>query len=125
MRHESLRLETNRREKMVNERVNSCLTVFLAVATTSCSPEQQAVTEVNDNEQARDPDARIRYICGLANAGDILSKGNTGILLALGMNGVLDGSEENGHIYMINPIDGRWSGLVVAQTILKISAEIR
>jgi hypothetical protein len=101
------------------------LTDFLAVAAISCSPEQQAVTEVNDNEQARDPDARIRYICRLANARYILSKGNTGIVLASGMNGMLDGSEKNGHIYMINPIDGRWSGLVVAQTILKISAEIR
>ena len=53
-------------------------------------------------------DPGITYICGLINAEDLLSVGDTGMILASGMNG----EDVTGHLYLINPLDDSWEELV-------------
>jgi len=53
-------------------------------------------------------DPGITYICGLMNAEDLLSIGDTGMILTSGMS-----SEGiNGHLYIVNPLDDSWEELV-------------
>ena len=65
------------------------------------------------NGQVCNSDPNINYICGPLNAEDLLSVGNTGMILR-GMNGTLDGSQTNGHLYLVNPEDESWVDLVSA-----------
>jgi hypothetical protein len=50
-------------------------------------------------------DANITYLCGPANAEDILQIGESEWLLASGMNGELSGNGINGSLHLINHID--------------------
>ena len=88
------------------------LTFFLATVASSCSQDNQSNSGIDDNDQLCYSEAKINYICGPLNAEDLLSLGDTGMILTSGMNGTLDGSETNGHIYLINPIDKSWADLV-------------
>ena len=62
------------------------------------------------------PDTGIEYICGPANAEDLYI-GDTGMSIASGMNGTLDGSANNGISTLIPMM--RSCQLQVAQAILK------
>ena len=53
-------------------------------------------------------DPGITYICGLLNAEDLLSVGDTGMILTSGMNG----EDVTGHLYLVNPLDDTWEELV-------------
>ena len=86
--------------------------VLVVIAANSCSPNEEKLTELQTNSESCNSDSGIEYICGPANAEDLLSIGDTGMLIASGMNGTLDGSANNGHIYLIDPDDGSWSDLV-------------
>ena len=55
-------------------------------------------------------DSGISYICGLMNAEDLLSVGDSGFILTSGMSG--DGV--NGHLYLIDTQDNGWHDLVSA-----------
>tara|TARA_B100000945_G_scaffold315169_1_gene313897 strand:- start:457 stop:1518 length:1062 start_codon:yes stop_codon:yes gene_type:complete len=88
------------------------LTFFLATVASSCSQDNQSNSGIDDNDQLCYSEAKINYICGPLNAEDLLSLGDTGMILTSGMNGTLDGSETDGHIYLINPIDKSWADLV-------------
>jgi len=53
-------------------------------------------------------DPGISYICGLMNAEDLLTVGDTGMILASGMSG----EGVTGHLYLVNPLDDTWEDLV-------------
>lgn len=53
-------------------------------------------------------DPGITYICGLMNAEDLLSVGDTGMILTSGMSG----ENVTGHLYLVNPLDNTWEELV-------------
>ncbi len=53
-------------------------------------------------------DPGITYICGLMNAEDLLSVGDTGMILTSGMSG----EDVTGHLYLVNPLDDTWEELV-------------
>lgn len=53
-------------------------------------------------------DPGITYICGLMNAEDLLSVGDTGMILTSGMSG----EGVNGHLYLVNPLNDSWEELV-------------
>jgi len=53
-------------------------------------------------------DPGITYICGLMNAEDLLSVGDTGMILTSGMSG----ENVTGHLYLVNPLDDTWEELV-------------
>ena len=88
------------------------LPVFLGASVSSCSQDNQSMSELDGNDQFCDSDPNINYICGPLNAEDLLSVGDTGMIVTSGMNGTLDGSDTNGHIYLINPTDESWADLV-------------
>ncbi len=96
----------------MNKKRDAFFLVLVVIAANSCSPNQEKLIELETNSEACNSDTGIEYICGPANAEDLLSIGDTGMLIASGMNGTLDGSANNGHIYIINPDDGGWSDLV-------------
>jgi len=95
------------------------LTLFLAVLLASCGGDEAgtattaapntAVTEIPVQEIVPCPsDPGITYICGLMNAEDLLSVGDTGMILASGMSG----EDVTGHLYLVNPLDDSWEELV-------------
>jgi DNA-binding beta-propeller fold protein YncE len=47
-------------------------------------------------------DGPLEYLCGLANAEDLLRLGQTHWLIASGMDGQISGSRETGHLYLID-----------------------
>ncbi len=53
-------------------------------------------------------DPGITYICGLMNAEDLLSVGDTGMIITSGMSG----ENVTGHLYLVNPLDNTWEELV-------------
>ena len=99
---------------MNHESYKILLTIFLATAASSCSQENRSISELDANGQFCNSDPNIHYICGPLNAEDLLSVGDTGMILTSGMNGTLDGSETNGHLYLLNPTDEKWADLVSA-----------
>ena len=88
------------------------LTVYLMLALSACSQDNESSIELGQTRQSCDSDPNINYICGPLNAEDLLSVGNTGMIITSGMNGTLDGSDVNGHIYLINPLDESWADIV-------------
>ena len=56
--------------------------VLVAIAANSCSPNREKLTELETNSEACNSDTGIEYICGPANAEDLLSIGDTGMLIA-------------------------------------------
>ena len=97
---------------MSHESYKILLTIFLATVASSCSQENQSISEMDADGQVCNSDPNINYICGPLNAEDLLSVGNTGMILTSGMNGTLDGSQTNGHLYLVNPVDESWVDLV-------------
>ena len=55
-------------------------------------------------------DSGISYVCGLMNAEDLLSVGDSGFILTSGMTS----EGVNGHVYLIDPDDNSWHDLVSA-----------
>jgi len=53
-------------------------------------------------------DPGITYLCGLANAEDLLSLGDTGMILTSGMSG----EGVTGHLYLVNPLIDSYEELV-------------
>ena len=68
---------------MSHESYKILLTIFLATAASSCSQENQSISEMDANGQVCNSDPNINYICGPLNAEDLLSVGNTGMILRL------------------------------------------
>ena len=97
---------------MSHESYKILLTIFLATVASSCSQENQSISGMDANDQVCNSDPNINYICGPLNAEDLLSVGDTGMILTSGMNGTLDGSQTNGHLYLVNPVDESWVDLV-------------
>ena len=91
------------------------LTACLMLALSACSQDNESSIELGQTRQSCDSDPNINYICGPLNAEDLLSVGDTGMILTSGMNGTLAGTDINGHIYLINPIDESWTDLVSSQ----------
>lgn len=56
-----------------------------------------------------DAQNEVEYLNGPMNAEDILRIGDTGMLLASGMNGEISGTDTNGHIYLVAPADRSYS----------------
>jgi len=90
-------------------------TIFLAGALSACSQDNESGIELGRTEQSCVSDPNINYICGPLNAEDLLSVGDTGMILTSGMNGTLAGTDINGHIYLINPLNESWADLVSSQ----------
>ena len=74
---------------MSHESYKILLTIFLVTAASSCSQENQSISEMDANGQVCNSDPNINYICGPLNAEDLLSVGNTGMILTSGMNVLL------------------------------------
>jgi len=55
-------------------------------------------------------DSGISYVCGLMNAEDLLSVGDSGLIITSGMTG----EGENGHLYLIDTRDNSWHDLASA-----------
>ena len=55
-------------------------------------------------------DSGISYVCGLMNAEDLLSVGDSGLIITSGMTG----EGVNGHLYLIDTRDNSWHDLASA-----------
>ena len=75
---------------------------------TTQAPNAAASTSVAQEVISCPSDPGISYICGLMNAEDLLSIGDTGMILTSGMTS----EGVNGHLYMVNPLDDSWEELV-------------
>ena len=87
---------------------------FITLTSVSCSRDGESNVEVARVNSPCDADFGINYICGPINAEDLLSIGDTGLIIASGMNGGLDGTTVNGHIYLVDSTDDSWDDLVTA-----------
>ena len=88
--------------------LTSCGSDEAGTGTTS-APDMGAASDSSVQEVVSCPsDPGINYICGLLNAEDLLSLGDTGMILTSGMSG----EDVNGHIYLVNPLDDSWEELV-------------
>lgn len=63
--------------------------------------ESDKATDDNDCQSSGD----LGYVCGPLNAEDILQLGNSKWLIVSGMNGQFSGTNEAGHIYLVNHQD--------------------
>ena len=79
--------------------VLAVFTVSLFLAATGIAAERS---------DACPADSGISYICGLMNAEDLLSVGDSGLILTSGMSG----EGVNGHLYLIDTEDNGWHDLV-------------
>jgi len=68
----------------VNNLKDTFFLVLVVIAANSCSPNQEKLTELETNYESCNSDTGIEYICGPANAEDLLSIGDTGMLIASG-----------------------------------------
>lgn len=80
----------------------------------ACSAENEDNERVAQSSSACTPDYGINYICGLINAEDLLNISDTGLIIASGMNGDLEGSTVNGHIYLVDTKNNNWEDLISA-----------
>jgi hypothetical protein len=87
---------------------------FITFTSVSCSRDGESNVEVARVNSPCVADFGINYICGPINAEDLLSIGDTGLIITSGMNGGLDGTTVNGHIYLVDSIDDSWEDLVTA-----------
>ena len=55
-----------------------------------------------------EPDGDLHYLCGLANAEDIIQIGNSKWLIASGMDGQISGNQGSGHLYLIDHQAKTW-----------------
>lgn len=72
--------------------------------TTPPSPAAATQVDATPSEQAPNcaPDGPLEYLCGLANAEDLVQLGQTKWLIASGMDGQITGTQETGHLYLID-----------------------
>ncbi|MFT5321321.1 MAG: hypothetical protein ACI934_001470 [Pseudohongiellaceae bacterium] len=75
---------------------------------TTQAPDMGAASGVVQEVVPCPSDPGITYICGLMNAEDLLSVGDTGMILTSGMSS----EGVTGHLYLVNPLDDRWEELV-------------
>ena len=87
---------------------------FITFTLVSCSRDGENNIEVAHANSSCVADSGINYICGPMNAEDLLNIGDTGLIIASGMNGGLDGTTVNGHIYLVDSTDDSWEDLVTA-----------
>lgn len=79
-----------------------------AASGTTSAPDMAQGAAVAQQVVPCPSDPGITYICGLMNAEDLLSVGDTGMILTSGMSG----EGVNGHLYLVNPLDDSWEELV-------------
>ena len=70
----------------------------------------EAVTEAVSGEQC-ESDPGIDYVCGPRNAEDLVQVGDSRWLIASGMNGQISGTDNNGHMYLIDSSNRSWTEL--------------
>ena len=97
----------------MNYKMNNFFSIVsLAAVLSACDGSSDSTSEVSQLENSCAPESGISYVCGLVNAEDLLSVGDTGMILTSGMNGSLNGANINGHLYMVNTLDDSWEDLV-------------
>ena len=78
----------------MNYKMNNFFSIVsLAAVLSACDGSSDSTSEVSQLKNSCAPESGISYVCGLVNAEDLLSVGDTGMILTSGMNGSLNGSK--------------------------------